>query len=126
MAPFSSRMAKAIKHLEKSNANSLVKIERHQRRMEALKRTMDAKADMITKLRAWEPYLESVEKLEFMLETITRGDQATANRSKDLILAAVESFKKGESTEGDLIESLEGINVYFFFYMPVVFFFCIN
>lgn len=117
MSSFSSRLKTVISQLQKSNAHIQVKVERHQRRMAALQQTMEAQANMMTKLRAWEPWLESAEKLEFLLETVTRGNQATANQSKNLILAAVESFKNGESSGEQLLESLEGN----YYYIPIDF-----
>lgn len=117
MPSFSSRLKTVIKQLQKSNAHALVKIERHQRRMEVLQRSMETKSDMVTKLRAWEPYLESEEMLDFLLETICRGNQITANRSKNLILAAVDVFKNGETDAEELLESVEGIQVCLYFFM---------
>lgn len=112
MATNQSLLTKSIEKIKKSAEHLGVKIERHERRMRRLQENKSHQLDVVTKLTAWQPYVESEDKLDFLLETITRGNKSEENRAKRILVSAIESFKQGKCSAEELLEILEGITAH--------------
>lgn len=108
MAAIPSLLQKKINDLKKSVSRIQTKIDTHERRKNRLLEEKTAKLDAISKLSAWEPYLQSESKLAFLFDVITQGNETEANQSKALVLAAMASFNRQETSAEELLETIEG------------------
>lgn len=98
----------AIAGLRKSANKCRVKIDRHVSRMGRLEAQMSFETEAADKLNAWLPYMQSEEKLDFLLETICRGNIAEVSRAKELMQNSLTAFKNAEISSVDLLNVFEG------------------
>lgn len=107
-----SVLQNTIKKIKRDNQKRLIKIERHQRRMRRLQERKTEHDELIRKLEAWEPYLQSDAELSLLLEVVSERnaavDQEDLENSKLTLQRAFLDFTNKQISVENLIAILEG------------------